>query len=182
MADGSATFEISVSEGSIRISGSETFVSLHLKELSSVLDQLFAAYGQTRRAPLASTANTPPPADDEARPGSGIEAYPNVFAREGDQLKVTKVIPGSSTAEKAKLLTHIYLYGKHLLSQEPTKGDELRDVLRDHGCLDTGNYAKQMRADKENVIVTQTGPKTLFYKLSVPARERTKSFLASLNS
>lgn len=181
MAEGGASFEISLSEGAVRISGSETFVSIHLKELSPVLDKLFSTYAH-KRVPTATSGVVDPTVSDPEALGDGLLAFPNVYAYEGDQLKIIKGISGGSIAEKAKLLTHVYLYGKHLIGQEPTKGDELRDVLKDHGCLDTGNYAKQMRADKENVIVTSTGPKTLFYKLSVPAREKTKAFVSTLNS
>ncbi len=194
MSSENASFAFSFADGTLKIEGSELFVSQQIEafrdkiiEALSGLDQPAIAYPQISEPQVAEgrTAYLEDSADI-VRDGSEADEpnpYPRVLDVLGDRLKVTASIKGKNTAEKAVNLILIYLWGKDRLLGQPTaESKELREICEEHGCLDSSNFSSTL-ASKKNLILVDgnKGSSSKICKLTYPGREAAETVLAQLN-
>lgn len=176
--DGRAEIVICLRDGSFQVRGSEAFVTAEVEKLRSLIkDSLAKGEPMTpavsTKAATVDTGGTP-------SPSGGLQKYENLFAAEGDVLNILKTPSGGSTSQKAQQLAMLHTYGRLLQGQEAAPWDEVRGQCKAHGCLDSGNFASQMTAIKEHVIIVKNGgARTL--KLTVPGRKAAEALADSLN-
>jgi len=107
--------------------------------------------------------------------------YENVIATEGDLVTVIQSPPGNTVADKNVNAALLYLFGKELLDQNEATFSEVRNVCKEHGCLDPTNFSKNIKRAKKYFIFSGTGPSQTI-KLTVPGRNKAGSLVAELNN
>lgn len=107
--------------------------------------------------------------------------YENIIAIEGDAVKIIQNPPGKKTAEKNVNLALLYLYGKELLGQKEAKFSEIRNLCEEHSCLDSPNFAKNLKREKSYFIFSGK-ERSQTIKLTVPGRTKASSLVAELNN
>ena len=176
----SAEIVVSVRDGLIEISGSEDFVrdqlekfdDLIMKHLSSMLN-----FSQPSIFP------SPQPALDQEVQGDAWKSvsYHNVIAFEGNKIEILKNIPGKSGAEKAVNAALLYLYAKNVKGQEDALFKEIRELCKGHGCLDSANFASNLKSEKQYFIIGGSGKKQTA-KLTQPGKTKAAALVGQLNS
>ena len=183
MENTAAKIRVSLREGLLEIEGSEEFVSKQIENLKDVITKLPLPH-QSPTAPV-----TPPVIPETGNRGAGADTpkstedaakYDSVISVAGGIVKVLKDIPGNSKAEKTVNAALLYLFGKNLLSQEQAPFSEIRQVCKEHACLDGANFAGAIKNQKEWFIVTG-GRKSEVAQLTKPGRKQAQSVIDSLN-
>jgi hypothetical protein len=191
-----ASFSFSFTDGTLKIEGSELFVSQQVEtfrekilESLSGLDQPPVTLTQLRHiseaAGGASSNNTPTNNNGilEAEVEDNSNPYPRVLDVMGDKLKITTSIKGKNTAERAINLILAYLWGKDRLLKQPTaEYKELRELCEEHACLDSGNFSSTLTSKKNLILVDGSkGSSAKICKLTYPGREAAEKVLALLS-
>jgi hypothetical protein len=184
MENTAAKIRVSLREGLLEIEGSEDFVSKQIENLKEVITKLPSSHiplvHPHATPPSPATGNGQPPADLTAKPTEDAAKYENVISVAGGVVKVLKDIPGDSKAEKSANAALLYLFGKNLLTQEQATFSEIRQVCKEHACLDGANFAGSIKDQKEWFIVTG-GRKSEVAQLTKPGKKQAQSVVDSLN-
>ncbi|MCA0930606.1 hypothetical protein [Ruegeria profundi] len=196
MSSDNASFAFSFADGTLKIEGSELFVSQQVEifrekimESLSGLDQPAIALPQiTGPQTTAGTSEVfeggaPFQSDNSVAAPSTGNPYPRVLDVLGDKLKVTTSVKGKNTAERAVNLILIYLWGKERLLDQPTaEYRELREICEEHACLDSSNFSSTLTSKKNLILVDGSkGSSSKICKLTYPGREAAEEVLAQLN-
>ena len=184
MENTAAKIRVSLREGLLEIEGSEEFVSKQIENLKDVITKLpasgFPPAPPHATPPTPRTGNGQSPASATPKPTEDAAKYENVISVAGGIVKVLKDIPGNGKAEKTVNAGLLYLFGKNLLSQEQATFSEIRQVCKEHACLDGANFAGSIKAQKEWFIVTG-GRKSEVAQLTKPGRKQAQALTDSLN-
>ncbi len=172
-----ASVRLFVHEGRLEVEGSEAFVEAQLEKLGSVVTALLsvqppAAKPRTPAAAGAPKAHSPTPA---------ANAYANVFAVTDDKVQILKPIPGGNKAEKTVNAVMLHLLGSRSVGQDTILFEDLRDVCKSHGCLDTSNFSGTLKGAKEQLICGGSGKKQTA-ALTVPGRKKAEELATTLNA
>ncbi len=167
----------------MEIEGSEDFVSKQIENLKDIITKLpsatpppapvFQAQTQLTNGQTTSTV--------VAALSQDAAKYVNVISVDNGVVKVLKGIPGADNAKKMINAALLYLFGKNLAGQEEASFKELRQVCKDHGCLDETNFAKKLKVEREWIIVTGGG-KSQVAKLTVPGKRQAQTLADQLNA
>lgn len=193
MPDSNASFSFSFADGTLKIEGSELFVSQQVEKFQDTILESLNAFGKPIMAlPAPQTggqhANYAPDAEPPA-PGEltlveeSSNPFPRVLDTMGDRLKITTSIKGRNTAEKAINLILAYLWGKEKLLGEPTaEYKELRELCEEHACLDSGNFSSTLNSKKHLILVDGAkGSASKICKLTYPGKEEAQEVLQKLS-
>lgn len=192
MSSQSASFSFSFTDGTLKIEGSELFVS---QQIEAFKGKILDCLDGLDQPPIAIPHLTG--GSDDSQPSSvagpkadqtpaGIQEtnpYPRVLDLMGDKLKITTSIKGKNTAEKAVSLILAYLWGKERLLNPPTaEFKELRELCEEHACLDSGNFSTMLSSKKNLILVDGSkGSSSKFCKLTYPGREAAEEILKALS-
>ncbi len=176
----SAKIVVSVRDGLLEISGSEDFVR---DQLGKFNDSIMKHLSNMLKFAQPSIFSSPPPALDQEVQGDAWKAvsYHNVIAFEGDEIRILKNIPGKSEAEKAVNAALLYLYAKNVKGQEEALFKEIRELCQGHGCLDSANFASNLKSEKRYFIIGGSGKKQTA-KLTQPGKTKAAALVNELNS
>ncbi|MEE8121879.1 MAG: hypothetical protein V3T55_10140, partial [Anaerolineales bacterium] len=86
-----------------------------------------------------------------------------------------------SGAEKAVNAALVYLYAKNVKGQEEALFKEIRELCKDHGCLDSANFASNLKSEKRYFIIGGSGKKQTA-KLTQPGKTKAAALVEELNS
>lgn len=189
---GSAKFRLVIAGSTVELEGSEEFVSKQLQAFESTISGLISAH--TTCAPsvhsAAQLASTPKSCTTEdcgnasscESTGLVLAKYPNTFEEMNGQLRIIANVQGANKKAKSRSLALLYIYGRCLLGQEPVQTDEVRAVCNDHGCLDSGNFAKLFREKGVFVIDGVKGSDKKYVKLSVPGKKEAQELIEGIEA
>lgn len=167
---------------SLEIEGSESFVKEQLERLEPILKQSVGGSGR-HQGGQGSIATQPPnaPNSKQVADGNALGAYPNLFALADEKIQILKDLPGSNKAQKSVSAALLLALANTLRGQETTSYDAIRGLCTSHACLDSTNFSKTLKAEKELFLIAGT-PKNQTVRLSVPGRKKAEELAASLNT
>jgi hypothetical protein len=192
MTDSKASFSFSFADGTLKIEGSELFVSQQMDAFRDTILDSLNAFGKPALALPAPTHVQTNGIDSSGGTGNDAEVvelqpegnpFPRVLDTMGDRLKITTAIKGKTTAEKAINLILAYLWGKERLLNEPTaEYKELRELCEEHACLDSSNISTTLSSKKSLILVDGAkGSTSKICKLTYPGREAAEEVLEQLS-
>jgi hypothetical protein len=176
-----ALIHISMGTGEIEISGSEAFVSQQIENFKEVIIQTL----QTHRV------STPDKQINHTGEITQVEnsnlsketnPYPHLFANHEGKAVLLKTPTGNSKREKMVNISMLYLLAKSLFGQgEDASYPELRQLCKEHSCLDENNFSKAISESKEIFLVSGT-VSTKTAKLTHPGKKQAEDLARQLNN
>jgi len=172
-----AKIRVSLREGLLDIEGSEEFVS---KQIENFKDLVLKIPTMPPRQLTDSPNPQAPPliSVDAPAPSAFLPIYQNAISIDGGTVKILKSIPGTDKANKMVNAAIMYLFCKTLLGENGASFKEIRQLCKDHGCLDGSNFAKKLRAKKEWLIIENEG----LVKLTVPGKKQAQILVEQLST
>lgn len=173
-----AHISISIQEGKIDISGPEEFVQKQIDNFKTLIQKLLTL---PPKPPDGAIRGASAGADSPGvHKGTG---WDKVIAFDDDKIKVLKTPPGAKKREKTINMALIYLHAKGIKGEESATSEEIRSACKDHGCLDIANFAKTLKTQKENLLVSGSArSKNQSFKLTVPGKDKAAGLVAELNA
>jgi hypothetical protein len=172
---------ISLKEGVFELTGSETFVSQQIENFKTAITASLTQIQQECAAP-APMPEDKSPAVAPAATKDGVMDFPNVLHIEGEKVTLLKTMPGSTKSKRAVSTALVYLWGKQSVGVENVTFKELRDLCKQQGCLDEGNFANQMTSAKPEIVIDGTrGSSLKVCKLTRPGIDAAWALLKELN-
>lgn len=178
MTSGSARVKFSFSEGLLEVEGSEGFVAAQLQKLEPILEKYLS-----QPAPSNQKVNGREPAAKNAQGDSGgrLTDYENLFALADGKIQILKDIPGSSKANKTVNVALLLAFANQLQNIATVGYSTIRDVCGVHACLDSTNFSKILKDQKELFIIS--GPSgNQILALTVPGKRKASELANTLKS
>ncbi len=184
MSSNEAKLHLSLKDGVFEISGSELFVSQQIENFKDVilasLQKGSNITGETNEE-ISYSDNAIGSQSEEQTKTINID-YPKVLHIEDTDIKIIKKMPGSNKAQKSVNTALVYLAAKKSVGVDGVSSQDIRELCRDQGCLDTGNFASHMKNAKEYIIIEgKKGSSTQMFKLTLPGTEKALELLKDLN-
>lgn len=183
MADNESRITLSIHEGKLEIVGSEDFVAKQVDRFEDLIKQLFAS-PQPPQPRFTDREVSPNPngAASRADLGAGLGDYPNVFAVHDDKIQITKDLPGPTIYKKMLAAAELYALASSLRGTEEVPFEEIRNVCREHGCLDSDNFSPTIKKEKELFTFGgKRGSPNQTLKLTVPGKKAARELAKQLN-
>lgn len=176
-----AKVSISLTKGELEIIGSENFVKEQLDRFKDLINMKLSAVPVTPAISQSSTS-TPKSSEDKVQqlPSTRENPYPKVIALEEDQVRLLKIF-GKNKPEKTINVALLYLLAKSLTGDEIASFSEIRGVCENHACLDSSNFARTLKKDKQVFIIDGSG-KSQTAKLTQPGLKKAKELAGKLNA
>lgn len=193
MKNSEAKFYLSIKDGIFEISGSELFVSQQIENFKEIIIEAIQSTEESpeedflpEAAPPALTQATSQSdkvnseiADEESFDAG---SFSRVLHIDGQEVRVIKKMPGNTIAKRAINTALAYLWGKRSVGVNAVKYDEIREVCKEQGCLDSSNFSYHMKSAREHIIVSgKKGSSAKTCKLTIPGVERAEELLEDLN-
>lgn len=174
-----AEVTIDASKGIVTVRGDQAFVAETLEKYKSVFEK-----GPAFQPQQASAASHAAPINNPAGAGgkvSGLEAFPNVYDVEGENISILISPPGKNITAQARALILLFLYARHKVGDEPVGLDPIKDQCKAHACFDSKNFVGHLKSQKNLVTVTGANSSTTA-RLTVPGRKAAEEMAQSLQS
>lgn len=186
MSEDQVRFFISLSQGTLDISGSEAFVKEQLAKNKEIIDAMLE---RLKSSTVVHATQPPKPQTSGNGVGANIpdtnpsvdNGYPNVLAISGDDIRVIADIPGKSAREQTINAALLYLLGKANIGENRVSFKEIREVCKRHGFLDPPNFAKHMKSSKREITVHGSG-QSMEAELTFPGKKAAQTLAAELES
>ena len=174
---------VSVRDGAVEVAGSEEFVAAQLEKLRPWLDKML--HETPREVPaIRRVAASPTPASVPAV-GSGnggdVGRFENVLHVEDGRVNVLQLPGGSKKSELAVAAALIYIWAKTQNGTPDVAFAEIRQVCKQHGCLDESNFASHLKSAKTDLIISGSG-KSQTARLTVPGQRHALALIEQLNN
>ncbi|HLX72818.1 MAG TPA: hypothetical protein VKV04_24610 [Verrucomicrobiae bacterium] len=175
-----ARIALTVKGNTFEISGPEAFVTAQAEAFrEAIISSLSSGAGPAEED---VTPGAEPPAAPHHAPTNNQQRYPNVLHIEGDKVQILKGITGTTNSKKVVGTTVVYLWAKREMGVDSVPFSELRDVCRQHGCLDGANFGSTMKNAREWIVVDgKSGSPLQTCKLTIPGVEKAEAILKDLN-
>jgi len=169
MTQEQAKVHISLRDGVLELQGSESFVSSQLQFLEPLIRESFKAVPSI----LPQSSNTEPAPNNgvASNENSELSNFDTLFADADGKVQILKTLPGSNKATKTVNAALLLAFANTLKGIDSTPYSDVRDLCSSHACLDSGNFSKQMKSQKELFIVSGSGSAQTI-KLTVPGKKK----------
>lgn len=187
-----ARFRYSAQEGVLELEGSEDFVSKHFEQLDDMVRTIGRHITAEKKAELSiqgSGQGNLPAADaggssgaaggGDAAAANSIAKHPAFFSEINGKLKIVADVPGDNKKAQSTNLAILYCYGSSLMGEEQVKSKDIREVAKEHGCLDEGNFAS-IFADKTIFLSDGVKGGNKDIKLTQPGTKKAKELLGDV--
>lgn len=182
MSETTARICIPLRNGVFEVSGSEAFVSAQIDAFRDVIDGLLAETSPTNaesprvrgeaapESPIEGSASS-----DESDGGGGESGdYQNVYdITDGNVRILVDKMPGTSMKEQTVNAALLYTFGKQLVGTQEVSTNEIRNICKEFGCLDSSNFMGYLRDAKRLLLISGSG-RTFNAKLTGPGRAQAK--------
>lgn len=178
MTQEQAKVHISLRDGVLELQGSEDFVSSQLKFLEPLIRESFKTLPP---APPQLNEGTSLPAKGPVLGNTlgGLSDYDTLFADADGKVQVLKTLPGQNKAAKSVNAALLLAFANTLKGIDATPFSDVRDLCNSHACLDSSNFSKHMKSQKEHFIVSGFGSAQTI-KLTVPGKKKAKELADGL--
>lgn len=177
MAAATAKVHISLVDGVLQIEGSEDFVSEQIARLEPHIVRAFENRDTAAVKPIKSSEGVAV----ANKVANGLDDYDHLFAENGGKIQILKTIPGANNAQKTINASLLLAYANTLVGTEVTSSDIVRETCKSHACLDSGNFAKTLKGEKEYFLLEANG-KSKNIRLTVPGRKKAEELAKQLNA
>ena len=174
MAD--ARISLPFRSGVIEIEGSEDFVREHLKKFEQYIDE--ALQQTSLQAPDRVPANPVPQHNVLI---SSSDEYGNVLEVNDGTIHIISDIPGASKKQQTINAALLCLLGAKISGMNEVSFEPIRDVCRNHGFLDSTNFAKYLKSDRSLFVISGSS-KNQTVKLSQPGYRKAVELAEELNN
>lgn len=178
---GEAKFRVSLTEGTLEIEGSESFVAEHLAKFE---DTIQSRLGKARPVAALAAVAAPPPPLQEAHAASLETAgdLAEFYAVTDAGIQILGTVPGTNNAEKTVNAAAIQLYGlKKLKNKDTLLFEEVKPLCKSQGCYDGSNMAKYLKGAPETFIFGGSGKKQTI-QLTQPGFRTAEKLLATMKA
>lgn len=174
-----AEVSIDASKGALTVRGDQAFVVETLEKYKFVFENVPKSQPlQAKSAPHEETSDT---SGNAAKSSSALEAFPNVYDIDGDNISILISPPGNNLTAQARALILLYLYARYRTGTEPVPGDALKEQCKVHACLDPKNFSGHLKSQKSLVTVTGSNS-SLTARLTVPGRKAAEELAQNLQN
>ena len=142
-----ARFKFSLKDGVFDIGGSESFVSAQLQAFEDIFRK---ALSEPIKVDVAMPAQAGE-AKDTTSPQDGD--YSSVLTVHEGKVKVLKDIPGANNKEKTINAALLCLFGKLREGLDTVPYDDIREICKDHSCLDPNNFSRYLKSEKSAFVI-----------------------------
>lgn len=174
MTTDNARVHISVSSGTIEIEGTENFVTAQINRFEPYIKSAFDRAKKT----IANNADALPGVGEKGP--NDLTKYSNLFAVSDGEVKILKDLPGDSKAQKTVSAALLMAFANTFLGVEATSYDTIRDICNAHACLDSANFSKTLKAEKEIFIIGGTSKRQTL-TLSMPGKRKAEEMAKKLS-
>jgi hypothetical protein len=188
MSNSEAKLHLSLEDGVFEISGSELFVSQQIENFKEII---LEALQRKKSGPSSSESqsqeDSPPAAEpipegEKSKQGFNQKSFPRVLHIDDKEVKIIKKMPGANNSKKSVNTALAYLWGKRSVGVEGILYQDIRELCQQQGCLDSANFAAQMKNAREYIIIEgKKGSSVKTCKLTLPGVERAEELLEDLN-
>ncbi len=105
----------------------------------------------------------------------------DIYTVEGDEIKVLCQLPGSSQKDKTISAALLVLHGRLSQGIEWVPTSEIRQVCKEHGALNVGNFAAFLKSEKKLLLLRGKGKKNSA-KLTQPGKRKAEEIIGELHS
>jgi hypothetical protein len=176
-----ARIRVSLQEGLVEIEGSESFVAQHAEKFGEAIRKALA--GIPRATEPISIATAPKKAESTESGEDGSSAqYSDAFEVHEGKVQVLKDLPGASSREKTVNAGVICAFAKDNAGSPTVTFNEVRQICRDHSCLDSPNFATALKKDGKEFFVFSGGGKSQALKLSVPGKKKARELISAMRT
>lgn len=177
MNEGLAKIKFSITDGLVEIEGSEAFVGQQLTKLEPLITKILQS--NTTHASNPPAIQQKP--KDSQTDAEGLDQYQNVFALADGKVQILKDLPGNGKAQKTVNAALLLAYANTLQGINTIAYEAVRSLCSAHACLDSNNFSKTMKAEKEYFIITGNGGAQSI-SLTVPGKRKALEVANSLNT
>jgi hypothetical protein len=150
-------FRISIGSFALEIVGPEAYVNTQVELFRPViLSQLSNGIASEPESSRTNPAPEPVP-DATPTPTTSVAGSPYPMAMRWDGTRTTLQMngaPGKTTQDKMRNVILLYVLAKKLQGVDSVSAKELRDVCREHKCLDDSHFS---RAYKDKTVFYLSG-------------------------
>jgi hypothetical protein len=178
--DNEARVIVSLQDGKLEIAGSEQFVRDQLKIFMPLIEKKFTTIliepipASTGDQQLAGGVKSKKP-----ELTSKNNHFLNVIAFDGDIIKILKPPSAKTKADKMVNLSLLYLLAASMKNIDVVSYNELRNVCKEHACLDGPNFSAAIKHAESYFILSGKGKKTV--KLTHPGKIAAEDLAKELN-
>lgn len=160
------SIKISLSTGTLEISGEKDFVNTQLDKWMPIYESMAK---QPRKEPLKpdeilSTSDRGPIVFTDT---ANLIGFPSVFAINNENVEVIAQITGTSIKEKAINTAVLAAFGNKKLGKEEISGHLIKEACKRQACLDAKNHATYMKSASSYFTTRKSNGDTI-YRLTVP--------------
>ncbi len=177
MEPNQAKIVISVTEGRVEISGSESFVTSQIKNFKELIEKSITQI-ESKATPHVKVADKPKATKTDDT--KGIDEYLDVFSIDGEDINIIVDIPGSNKAEQTLNVALLYSYARTLQGQDSAVVDSIRKVCVSHGCFDAPNFSTHIKKGNPKYFVDKGTGKSRSIKLNRPGEKKAKELIDSI--
>lgn len=187
-----ASINVNINEGSISISGSETFVEKNIEVVFAFVEKSFALSNNKKvTSPVENTSklemtntSTDTTNVDEVEPIDGDPVDKDIYKAHGiysvdsedGTISIHRKIPGNNNAEKMKNIALIVLYEKG----EPIEGATLKTLCEKQGCWDRKNSSTIFEREYKYFIKKKISSKIWTIALTIDGEHAAKELLEGI--
>lgn len=158
MENTNASIKVSVSEGLIEVTGSETFVTSQVDNIKEFIKSLSDQPVKTKKS-KAGTAESDSEENEEEmekeQDGGGkekvkIEKYDAVFAVEDGKVELICDVPGAGASEVTFNAAVLYAWGLKLNSTDEANVSDIREICKATGDFNEANFSSYLKKGSPN--------------------------------
>lgn len=173
MENQNASIKVSVSEGLIEITGSETFVTSQIDNLKELLKELKESKVKIKPQNSGGEGDKKKKLDDGLNPGATLEDMDDIYVIDDDKIKIIcDEIPGNDKLNKTLHVALLYAFASKKLGKDEANVDLIREVCVEHGCLDAGNFSTHIRNGNPQYYIDKGTGKARTIKINKPGEKK----------
>lgn len=171
MAD--AKIKLSITDGTFEIEGPEAFVSKQLEVFGDIIKKALSG-------PKAKPLNPPKSEDGGGTSDTGDQGdYSRVFEIHDGAVKILSDIPGENDKQKTVNAALLAAFAKATAGEDTVMFDEVREICKQHSCLNAPNFSRYLKAEKKLFLFGGT-PRKQTIKLTQPGKKQAEALVDEL--
>ena len=181
METDNAKIIISVTEGKFEISGSEEFVTKQIENFKDLITKSVGSIptpNKTVQQPIQT--NNSERTETNNGGTNGLDKYPDIYALDGEDIKVICDIPGSNVAKQAYCAALLLAFGKKQLGHDEVLVEEIKEICKSHGCYDGTNFSTHMKKGNPKQYIDKGSGKTRSLRLNRPGEKEAEEFIKTI--
>lgn len=178
--------EVSISTGTIKLSGTEDFIKSYKNDLLNFLKENYVtgkvddikSIDGTKKASLDIDMG-----DNDTNTPNELDIYSPILQIDSENnIILLTDVPGRNKSEKAREIAKIVLYIRSKIEKKHVRisGSELIPLCKRHGCYDATNYSKAFENQKDFLKVGKEKSQNWTLELNFSGEQAAKKLLEDM--